>query len=226
MITDGWLDGVMRLPGNPEHVNGGINTLRGLVAHSAEGYAEHLLDLAVNGPLSWHMSNLKDGRLIQHFPFGAQTWHATAFNPSFVGIEHEGVAGEPLTALQITNLVLVAREIAAWRGYTRIDRLTGMDDPTAFLLAEHRQVVLFGGSATACPSGRIPWTEVLRQLEDKLTDEEKRKLDDRDGAVVEAWGRVTEWNYRVDRAAKLLIAYNPVSGVQVGTIKYEGEPPL
>jgi hypothetical protein len=162
VITDGWIDGVTRLPGNPEHVNGGINLVWGLFPHSAEGYAGTLLDLAVNGPLSWHMSNLKDGRLIQHFPFTAQCWHATAANNAFVGMEHEGVAGEPLTEAQIVNLVMVIKELAAWREWTPRRPMSATDLKAT--LYEHREVTRFGGSATACPSGRIPWDEVIRRL--------------------------------------------------------------
>ncbi len=145
-------------------MNIGRNAVRGLVAHSAEGSAANLLDLAVNGPLSWHASNLKDGRFVAHFPFTAQCWHATAFNPNMVGIENEGVAGEPLTEAQISNLVRVSKELQDWKGYSYVARLTGYDDPSAFLLGEHNQVSMYGGSATECPSGRIPWGEILSRL--------------------------------------------------------------
>lgn len=37
--------------------------------------------------------------------------------------------------------------------------------PNTFILAEHNEVVRIGGTSTACPSGRIPWTEILRRLE-------------------------------------------------------------
>ncbi len=162
MITaDGWLDWAERLPGVASHVNGGVNDVRGIFLHSAEGYADNLLKLATSGPLSWHASNLMGGRLIQHFPFTAQCWHATAANNHYVGMEHEGVyTREPsLNEAQIANAVRVIQDLAAWKGWT--PEHTGAVHQT---LWEHREVTLIGGSPTACPSGRIPWAEILRRL--------------------------------------------------------------
>lgn len=180
MITpDGYFDWAERLAGNPTHVNIGRNTIRGLVAHSAEGYETTLLDpdsaYGYHGNLSWHATNLKNGRFIQHFSVFAQTWHASAMNPFMVGLENEGTSENPdagthfeaLTEDQIANLVRASKDLAALKSYSRFARLTGVDDPAALLLAEHNQTVLFGGSATRCPSGRIPWETILSRLATK-----------------------------------------------------------
>lgn len=168
MITpDGWFDWAERLPGNDWQTNFGKNTLRGLVAHSAEGYAATLLSptsqYGYKGNHTWHVSNLFDGHFVQHFPVFARTWHGTVFNQACLGIENEGV-NEPLTEHQINNLVKASLDVAAITGYKAFDRLTGFDDPAKFLLIEHKQAVIYGGSATACPSGRIPWAEILKRL--------------------------------------------------------------
>lgn len=174
--ADGWVQGVRVLPGNSWQVNVGRNQIRGLVAHSAEGYASTLLNPAspygYKGNHSWHFTNLKDGSLIQHFSVYQQTWHGNMLNPFTIGVENEGTSDqpeiptqfEPLTDPQIDNLVFLSKEIAALKGYTRYARFTGVDDPSAFLLYEHNQAVLFGGSSTECPSGRIPWDVILAKL--------------------------------------------------------------
>ena len=47
--------------------------------------------------------------------------------------------------------------------------------PNALILAEHREVIWLGGSATACPSGRIPWDVILAALEGDMTTEDQIK---------------------------------------------------
>lgn len=168
MITDtGWFDWAIRMPGNAWQVNVGRNSLRGLVAHSAEGYESNLLDpnspWGYKGNHSWHATNLFEGRFIQHHSLFSQTWHANVMNAFTAGIENEGV-DEHLTVAQVNNLVRACKDIAAFKGYTKFARLTATDNPSAFLLAEHNQAVLFGGPSTECPSGRIPWEEILKRL--------------------------------------------------------------
>lgn len=176
MINEyGWLDWAEKMPAPWSKTNGGINPVKGVFLHSAEGYADHLLDLAVNGPLSWHASNLMDGRFIQHYPFTARCWHATAANQSYIGIENEGVNGIDLSLneAQIANAVRLIADLAAWKGWTP----TRTADTTQTLW-EHREVTRLGGSATACPSGRIPWDVILNRLnqEEDMTPELKALL--------------------------------------------------
>ncbi len=165
MITaNGWLSWAEHLPGSLAKTNGGVNTARRIFLHSAEGYADNLLDLAVNGPLSWHLSNLMDGRLIQHYPFTAQCWHATAANNHSVGMENEGVYTRETTLneAQIVNAVRVIKDLSEWKGWT--PSRPSNPSMTTYTLWEHREVPKLGGSATACPSDRIPWNEILRRL--------------------------------------------------------------
>lgn len=171
ITSDGWLETATRIPGPPRKTNGGINSNSGFVPHSAEGYRDTLARILqdVSAPLSkrvsFHLSNLTDGTLLQHYPFTAQCWHATAFNNDFASMENEGVAGEALTPMQMGNLIFVTRELSFKYGWEP-RRPTNSADKSATLY-EHSEVIRFGGSATACPSGRIPWDALLAALQEE-----------------------------------------------------------
>lgn len=165
----GWLSWAERVPGHVAKQNGGVNKIKGLFAHSAEGYEAYLrADPPRPTGVSWHLSNLFDGRLLQHYSLFVQCWHATAANNSYVGMEHEGrVPNEPtLTDAQVVTARRVIAEIAEWRHWTP-SRPSGPLD-TSHTLWEHREVVRLGGTATACPSGRIPWDKILAAPEDEM----------------------------------------------------------
>lgn len=172
-VVDGWLSWAIKMPGRPATGNGfnpGTNTVKGLVFHSAEGFAGTLLDPQsqwgyYSAEYPWHLSNLLDGRLVQHYPFTARCWHGSAFNQDYVGMEHEGltpqgaVKGPVLNAGQIANGKRVIADLAAWKGWTP-RRPTQSGDKTATLY-EHKETVWFGGTSTGCPNNRIPWDLIL-----------------------------------------------------------------
>ena len=142
---------------------------RGAVLHSMEGGLEAALGvLQGSTQSSWHFSNPKVGPLLQHSAISRITWHGGSLgaNRRYVGIEHEGVAGEPLTASQIENDVallgwLAENDVQPWPGLIRLDTLW-----------EHRELTRYGSQATACPSGRIPWQEVI----DVIDTEARRQI--------------------------------------------------
>jgi hypothetical protein len=188
MITaDGWLDWAIRLEPATKKVNPGINGARGIFMHSAEGYASVLLDpnsiYGYNGQHSWHLTNIFDGRVYQHYPFTARTWHATAGNQEYVGVENEGdYPKEPtLTEAQIRSSTRFIKEISDWKGW--VPSRTGNATQT---LWEHGEVPWLGGSGTSCPSGRIPWDEILRRLQGgpAVTPDEELELADRRAAAL------------------------------------------
>lgn len=151
--TDGWLEGVQRVYPPAWKVNGWTNLGSGITCHSAEGYEHGLLSqLAV---YSWTFTALKDGRRWQHYPITAQCWHSgNAYgNNNLVSIEFEGVAGQALTEAQIESAVYFIREVSTHRGWIPVR------NPTFHNLYEHNEL-----SGTSCPSGRIPWTEILHRL--------------------------------------------------------------
>lgn len=170
MITpDGWVDWAVRYQPSPanRNTNAGVNPVRGIFLHSAEGYKDVLLRLSTRGPHSWHFSNMFDGTLYQHYPLTARCWHATEANQSYVGMENEGVGdwrkGRPdptLTEPQFHTAVQVIRELSEWKGW----RPTRTGDTTQTLW-EHNEVTRLGGSGSECPSHRIPWSRILDALQ-------------------------------------------------------------
>lgn len=173
IASDGWLEGASVWKGHPEKVNGGVNRIQGVVYHSAEGYATALLNsvVDVNRRASWHFSNMKDGRLWQHYPVTAQCWTSGAGFPnnSFVTVENEGVVGQPLAPAQVANLIMLTREISAFGRRSQVHRIVPGElvaPAGVFLLVEHNECTRWGAFATACPSGRIPWQAILDSLGD------------------------------------------------------------
>lgn len=185
MIVNGWLDWAERMPGRPATGNGfntGINDVRGLVFHSAEGFAPTMLSKTsqwgyYSAEYPWHLSNLLNGRLIQHHPFTVRCWHGSAFNQSYVGMENEGrtpdgaAVGPVLNDGQIANAVHVAKDLSAWKGWTP-KRPTSASDLTATFY-EHNETVRFGGTGTQCPSHRIPWQKIMEGLNAMPTDNDQ-----------------------------------------------------
>lgn len=123
---------------------------QGVVVHSAEGSLEAALGVLDDPrPASWHLTVAKDGRYYQHYPIEVVCWHAGFdANVRYVGVECEGVAGEPLTPEQVSTLRSILdwlQAVDAWpvreRGVT---------------LWEHNEFM-----PTNCPSGRIPWDQLL-----------------------------------------------------------------
>lgn len=188
MITpDGWLDWAIRLEPTNRHINPGINTVKGAFFHSAEGYASVLLDpnseWGYNGKHSWHGSNLMDGRFIQHFPFTARCWHATAANNDYIGIENEGYSPreKSLNEAQIANLVRLVQDLEEWKGW-RASRPRSATD-TTHTLWEHNEVVRLGGTGSTCPNGRIPWNTIMGLLK----EEEDMVIRNPDGSPKQGW---------------------------------------
>lgn len=178
MIVNGWLDWAVKRPGRTDFTYTGTNQVKGIFLHSAEGYKDYLHEHSVNGPLSWHFTNYLDGTFEQHHPITARCWHATAANFDYLGCENEGVGDkslphipEPtLNELQINNAVRLIQELQIYTG-----KMASRIWPSITLLGlcEHNEVTRIGGSATACPSGRIPWVTIQERLNEVPTDQEQ-----------------------------------------------------
>lgn len=145
------------------------NSVAGAMCHSADGYEGGLWDVLLNGDTSWQFSVLKNGSVLQHYPLSAVCWHAGTrwHNQELVGIEHEGIAGEPLTAAQLDSSVRLVRWIAKEAGFTPSREYASKT------LWEHRDVY-----RTDCPSGRIPWDAYLipRNAEVYIPPEEEVRI--------------------------------------------------
>jgi hypothetical protein len=141
----------------------GVNPAAGVILHSAEGYRNGLWLGIENPGVSWHFSILYDGSVWQHHPLTSRVWHAGSEwgNENLIGIEHEGVVGEPLTPMQLKSSVALTRWIARQGGW-RMER--------GKTLFEHREV-----SSTTCPNGRIPWDAYVEEDEVNTRDLTQRE---------------------------------------------------
>lgn len=133
------------------------NTADGVILHSAEGRwsaAYKPTDTMAQGPVSWHFTVYTDGKVAQHYPLTASCWHAGSGtqNRRLIGVEHEGRAGEPLTAPQLASSVALVQWLRGERRWPSITR-----GVTVF---EHRDV----NKMTECPSGRIPWDKYVTPI--------------------------------------------------------------
>ena len=128
----------------------GTMTQKGVVCHSAEGSRSGLLSEIARTSRgdAWHFSVMKDGDIYQHYPIDAILYHAadTWGNNNLIGIEHEGVADEPLSEPQRTASVTLVRWLAEQGKYKLTRYVTTW---------EHREL---SDTGTECPSGRIPWS--------------------------------------------------------------------
>ena len=106
---------------------------------------------------------MKNGDLFQHYAVTATAWTngSPDANLRFIGVESEGVVGEPLTEPQVANLRRIAEDCKAYFGWPTLSR--------GEQLLEHREMVRYGSDPTACPSGRIPWDRLLADFEEELT---------------------------------------------------------
>lgn len=172
--ADGWFDWMIRDPAPDWKQNGGTNTIKGVVPHSAEGYWPYLRDgdgmLFSNARSSWHFSNLKDGRCFQHYPVWSQCWTSGSGYPNnnFVAWENEGVQGEPFTQQQTDNCIRIIRELSALGGW-KPRRPTAAGDFAATMY-EHNECQRWGSKYTQCPSGRVPWGTILSALNEEDED--------------------------------------------------------
>ncbi len=135
---------------------------RGVVYHSSEGSKAAwfgVLDSQRRPRRSATFFNPKRGRLYQHYRRDAHCWAngTKAANIGFVSCENEGVAGEPLTASQVDNLVGLTAWLQEQNRWAELSRAT--------TLREHNEF-----TPTACPSGRIPWAIIIERATKEDTD--------------------------------------------------------
>ena len=177
VMPETWLQWCVKRPG-PDWKGGytdapALGTLdekEGEVKHSAEGPLAslfHELDRP-DRTASWTFSLAQDGLVYQHYPLEWRAWHAGVMgdrrfdtsligNLTLVGEEHEGGGpnnpSEPLTELQRASSIRLTRDVR---------RLCPHIGPPALRvnLWEHNWL-----SPTSCPSGRIPWPQILTALQ-------------------------------------------------------------
>ncbi len=169
MTRAAWYPAATRRDGPAWKTSGNRTSTRAAVYHSVEGSLASALAV-LDGPResSWHLTNPKTGKMLQHYPLAKLCWHARGGNDWGLGVENEGRAGEPLTESQVQNLADFSAWLVAEAWLPRLTR--GGSGQT---LGEHNEV---GRQArpsyvTACPSGRIPWAEIIRRAEEEEEDD-------------------------------------------------------
>lgn len=185
MTRERWYPRAIRAYPGPARKVRGVSAVRGFVGHSAEGWFGGLIyELGRSDrEAAWHFSILMDGRVLQHYAVDAMVWHGGSTRAhNMVGVEHEGVAGEPLTPAQRDASVALARWLAEEWGWGQLRRRVN--------LWEHNEV---SDRKTDCPSGRIPWAAYVDAEEGYV---------DRDYTVI----RPSEWLSRVSERVGVPVA--------------------
>ena len=156
---DLWYPKAIRLDGPPaKHGYNGIYVRqhKGAIYHSMEGrWQDALSRLMSSDKVSWHLSLTYEGLWLQHYALTDVLWHGGCTFAGMLGaVECEGRVGEPLTRAQVRELA----EFTAWQAenedWPSIERHV--------TLFEHWEMAAYGAAPTACPSGRIPWEEVIK----------------------------------------------------------------
>ena len=193
--SDGWLDWAERKPGPSDKKYSHENAAIGYVPHSMVGYYGGAMTRLMSqqrtsdgsytsyASASWHLSILYDGQVIQHYPLTVSCWASGSYYPNtnFIAAENEGGPpgheSEPLRAGQVEENRQIIAELVAWKGW-RPRRPTGPDDMTATLY-EHNECTRFGSAPTACPSGRIPWDNLMEIADggESMTAEQLQRLE-------------------------------------------------
>ena len=188
ITTDGWLTWAERAPGPADKVYSQQNTAQGFIPHDMvgklAGWYSRLFDdskyfdaergvwrYTPNAAASIQLSVLLNGKVIQHYPFTASCWGSghRIPNTTKIAAEHETVYRDgapdstiPFTAQQLTSDVRIIGELSQEYGWQ--PRRPTRDRDLDATLYEHTEMVRFGARFTACPSGRVAWNEILRQL--------------------------------------------------------------
>lgn len=217
--AQGWFTWGGHQSGLPFKVWPGTNKIEGVVFHSAVGSLSGVVNVvndpnqmrSVTGAIGY------DGRFIQFYPVTACVWAngTKEANLAYPAFEFEGGypgnEREPLTPDQTSTAVRILQDLAAYKGVSE----SYWRRPTT--LIEHREIV-----ATACPSGRIGWDEIVAGLHGD--DETKRLLADREGRVVLDHLLTRHFNTRLSTDKMHLLIYDPVSGVVASSIPVPSLP--
>lgn len=141
-----------------------------VVNHSAEGWKSYLINGYRPGEsASWMFSNCQDGEMYQHFPLEALTYTSGSYeaNRDGVGVEHEGVKGQPINEKQVANDRRLYADLRNLCPNLRAPQL-GLG------FREHRELT---NGATTCPNGRIqPLYDSYREDDMAFDDDEKQTI--------------------------------------------------
>lgn len=160
LSSDGWFDWAIRDPG-PEDKLWPDQQWEGVVFHSAVGSAQSTIDV-VHGPASNNRSVTGlihyDGTLTQFYAVNRSPWAngSKQANLRYKGFEFEGGGywpngqpnfSEPWTEKQKESGARILKEMLLDKAFDLVRDLTCFEHNKFF--------------ATACPSGRVPWVEII-----------------------------------------------------------------
>ena len=201
MITeDGWLDWADRRPGPEEKKYSTPCTSEFYIPHSMvgrlPGWYSRLFDMSkepdgrftANAAASVTGSILLDGRVIEHYPFGASCWGSGSFEANTRGNPFENESQytdsrpderKPFTDKQVESNLHIIRDMSqhfGWIPKRPSTPIVGPETPIpGVTLLQHNEAVrLFGGGITSCPSDRTRtlWAmipEMFKQEDDMTT---------------------------------------------------------
>ena len=234
-----WLPFAIKHPGpiGKAGYDGGASRLlteiEGEVKHSSEGTLAGALAVLAdpNRTASWHLTIAKDGRVFQHYPLEAITWHcglpgdrrfdtSLVGNLTLVGEEHEGGGpgnmGEPLTVKQLAASVRISQFVREVCPHVAANPPTLRKN-----LWNHGWL-----SPTSCPSGRIPWETIIAALlepkEEDMTPEDRTWIGEQLASVVtQVRTRIDEQGGVRDKQAAAILA--KIAAIQIGSGMTEAE---
>lgn len=155
---------------------------RGATLHDSTGPLAPTLNTLMGERIASWTFTIEDsnGDLYEHYAIEGNTWHgndtdsddAVEANYDLVGIEFTRASAKFATPISEASIQTVVR-LLRWLGdVCGLDTFVRFPDQIgAFTLSDHNQVA---NSPTACPSGRIPFAEILRRLQTEEGDTEMR----------------------------------------------------
>jgi len=230
-MTETWLSLAIKRPGSIEKIGYSgvkyrpLSEIEGEVKHSTEGglsAAFGQLDL-LSRQASWHFTIDLDGTIYQHYPLEAICWHcglpgdrrqdtSLIGNYTLIGEEH---VDRTASGLELPLLTLPQRESSARLSVAtrEVAPSYAARPPTLRTnLWEHNWL-----SATACPSGLIPWAPIItriNELEEDMSTENPTLVEIRD--MVIAVLRAEEFN--VDRINEIAAKVDALAAAPPGTL--------
>lgn len=144
------------------------NNTIGIVMHSMEGYIDYALEMIQDADirLSWHFSIDGQGNVYQHYlPTDSCFCNGNYWaNTNYIGIEHEGIAGQPLTTAQLTASIKLVHWLA------NLCKFPVIPGKTLLLHKDVVQLQYPNAGPTNCPSGRIPLDVYVKDYDVKVTN--------------------------------------------------------
>jgi hypothetical protein len=186
--ADGWFNWMERADGPPDKIYTQRNEARGIACHSMEGWLagsfSRMLSTArladgsytAYAAASWVVSLPRVGTPLQHYPIWAATWTSgnRLANTTLLGVEMEGVAGQPMTPSQLEHMLHLAHDLGRAKGWTPTRA------PAIRTVWQHNEVWDWSfpsAGPTACPSNRYqPFFDALEVSDMPLTDADLAKI--------------------------------------------------